>query len=124
MRGIFFGFLFVVIAGPALANPGPTNGQILLFPMQNYAGHFREHCMTLPIGRTLKLTVRTPQPVKVNVHYHTPDSTDFLFDRIFGDAESETVTAEVGGEYCIEVTNAENRDSAFDVQLEFELPAD
>ncbi len=123
MRGSLFGCLFVAIAGPALANPGPIDGQILRFPMQSYAGHFREHCMTLPAGRTLKLTVRTPQPVKVNVHYHTPDSTDFLFNRVFGDAESETLTAAVGGEYCIEVTNAENRASAFDVRLEVELPA-
>lgn len=124
LKGLFFGFLFAVIAGPALANSGPAAGQVIQFPMQHYAGHFREHCMTLSSGQSFKMTFRTPHQVRVNVHHHARDKTYFLFNRMFGDAESESVAAEASGEYCIEVTNAENRESVFDVQLEFDLPAD
>ncbi len=124
MKGIFFGLFFSVITGTALANPGPADGQKLKFPMQNYTGHFREHCMTLSSGQTFKLTVRTPYPVKANVHHHTRYKTLFLFNRMFGDAESESVTTKAGGEYCIEVTNVENREAGFEVQLELDLPAD
>lgn len=123
MRGILFGFLFAAITGPALANPGPAEGQTLQFPMQNYVGHFREHCMTLSAGQTFKMTVRTPHPVKANIHHHTRKKTLFLFNRMFGDAESELVTAGAGGEYCIEVTNVESREAGFEVQLEFDFPA-
>lgn len=80
--------------------------------------------MTLSSGQTFKMTVRTPHPVKANVHHHTSAKTHFLFNRMFGDAESESVTAESGGEYCIEVTNIENREAGFEVQLELDLPAD
>lgn len=98
--------------------------RILDFPMQGYAGHFREQCIGLKGGHTLELIVRSPHPVEVNVHHHSDGKTLFLLDEIISSQQRNAVQIDDDGEYCFEVRNPENRPSAFDLQLEYLVTSD
>lgn len=96
----------------------------LKFPMQNYAGHFREHCMELQAGQALHLAVSTSHPVQLNVHHHGESGTVFLLDEVVADSRSRTVRVPDHGDYCLEVRNPDNRPSGFDLRLHYRISAD
>lgn len=95
--------------------------QTLQFPMDNYRGHFREHCLELQSGETLQLVVRSRFPVQLNLHHHAHAETTFLLDRLIESDQKAAVEIPADGEYCLEVSNPETRPSAFEVHLDLRL---
>lgn len=120
---IFLVYLMLVSAlSPSIA--ADLHGQLLEMPMEGYAGHFREHCMDIESGQTLRLSIRSPYPVRVNVHHHADGSTTFLLDELIEALEQEAIGISSAGEYCLEVRNPESRPTSFDLQVEYQLSPD
>ena len=110
-------FLLMPLACAAAGEPLMQN---LQFPMESYKGHFRERCLALDASQTLDLTVRSEYPIRLNLHHHLRSGTTFLLDKIV-ESERNTVSIPADGEYCLEVSNPDNRPAAFEVHMELRL---
>lgn len=93
----------------------------LKLSMESYAGYFHERCVQLEVGQTLRLTLESPYAVRLNVHHHAPERTLFLIDVLVGGSMTDMFDILSGGEYCLQVTNPENRPSPFELRLDYRI---
>jgi len=116
-------FIFIVlVTGLSLSVAfAGTSQSALSVSMQNYAGGFNETCLALQSDDELVLTVTSPYPIRLNLHHHTDTSTIFLLNMLVGNTEANSAKATDDGEYCIELTNVENRPEPYIVDLRYEI---
>lgn len=94
----------------------------LHFTMERYPGYFGEYCLEMRAGDTLEVVIRSPHPVRVNLHYHEDtDEARYLLDDVKDDQQPSSVGVDADGEYCIQVTNFEGRQSRFELTLDYEV---
>lgn len=93
----------------------------LQLPMEHYAGYFREQCVQLEAGQALRVALESPYAVRLNVHHHAPERTVFLVDALVDASITDTFDIPSGGEYCLQVTNPENRASSFELRLDYRV---
>lgn len=117
---VHLALVLVLVPLADAAASGPQT-RTLLLPMENYDGHFREHCMDLQAGDKLEMRVQAPHPVRLNIHHHENAHTTFLLDEIIEGARRSAIRIANAGEYCIEVMNTESRPSTFEVRLDLRL---
>lgn len=79
--------------------------------------------MPLQAGQALTISVDGPYAVRLNLHHHDSAGTVFLINEIVDGPASNAVEIPSDGEYCLEVTNPENRPSAFELRLEYRVSA-
>lgn len=96
----------------------------LHFTMERYPGFFGEYCLDMKEGETLDVTVNSPHPVKVNLHYHDgTEEAQYLLDEVKDNTSPSSVTITADGEYCLQITNYEVRPSRFELTLDYEVSA-
>lgn len=121
---VFVAYLSLIAVPAAHAAAAEPEVRSLQLPMQGYAGQFREHCLELRKGQTLKLAVHSPYFVSLNVHHHAGGKTSYLLDEIVEDAGPNTLSIAADGEYCLEVTNTESRPAPFELRLNYQVSVD
>lgn len=101
----------------ALAEPTQDT---LHFTMERYPGYFGEYCLDMKKGDVLEVTVDSPYPVRVNLHYHEDDAeAHYLLDEVKEDDRQSSVTISQDGEYCLQITNFEPRPARFELTLDY-----
>lgn len=106
-----------MMSQPVAAQPHES----LKLSMESYAGYFHEQCVRLEVGQTLRLTLESPYTVRLNVHRHAPERTLFLIDALVGGSMTDMFDIPSDGEYCLQVTNPENRASPFELRLDYRV---
>lgn len=118
---MYLACLSLILTATAYASAAKAQTQTLQFPMDYYAGHFREHCLKLQANQTLQLVISSRYPVQLNLHHHERSETTFLLDELIESTRKASVAIPAAGEYCLEVSNPETRPSTFEVRLDLRL---
>lgn len=93
-------------------------------PMEAWPGYFIERCMQLDGGDNIELSFDSPYPIKLNIHFHTETTTEYLIQTVVTDSSMHSARTPHSGEYCYEVKNDEQRDDRFTVRMELNIHSD
>jgi hypothetical protein len=80
-----------------------------------------EECFKFKAGDTLDYSLRSPQPLNFNIHYHRENTVNYPVKTTLHEQTSGSFTAPETDTYCFMWGNTEQQKKSFVVHFEFNL---